>query len=57
MSDPASAFGLAARLIVSLDGELADIVVRSLAISLTAGAFASLTGVSLGATVVSVGLG
>ncbi len=57
MSDPASAFGLAARLIVSLDAELAEIVARSLAISLTAAAFASLTGVSLGATVVSVGLG
>jgi ABC-type tungstate transport system substrate-binding protein len=44
MPEPASAFGLAARLIVSLDAEFADIVARSLAISLPATAFAFLIG-------------
>ena len=51
MSDAPSALGLALRLIVSPDAELADIVARSPAISLTATAFASLIGLPLGAVV------
>jgi tungstate transport system permease protein len=51
MPEPASAFALAARLIVSLDPELAEIVARSLAISLTATVLASLIGLPLGAVV------
>ncbi|WP_417518288.1 ABC transporter permease [Minwuia sp.] len=49
MSDIATAFGLALGLIFGLDAELIDIVGRSLMVSLSAVALASLIGLPLGA--------
>ena len=51
MSDIGAAFWLALRLIVGLDAELADIVGRSLYVSLSAVAIAAVIGLPLGAVV------
>jgi len=51
MDDFSAAFGTAVRLIVSLDAELAEIVVLSLRVSLTAVGLAALIGLPLGAAV------
>lgn len=49
MQDFAEAFGLAFRLVLSGDGDLIEIVLLSLQVSLTATAMSCLTGLSLGA--------
>ncbi|WP_416899880.1 MAG: ABC transporter permease [Minwuia sp.] len=51
MSDIGEAFWIALQLIAGLDGQLADIVGRSLTVSLSAVALASLIGLPLGAAV------
>lgn len=51
MTDIAAAFALAAELILSFDAELADIVGRSLFVSLSAVALAAIVGIPLGAVI------